>query len=203
MNKEQQPQTEAEAMKAAAESWDTPVEKNGVAVETIAPNTETMEDDPMDMEIQNESAELEKNSEAVEKALVDVGGMEGLELTLKEMPEDEKMAMMKKLKEEYEKDREKRRYNIDSSKFMAGQSLKMALNPFEFFRGIGGGEDGIGSFVGSATATVAAFLSLVGPAFMLKSAAGYGIEHILDKRGMNMAERRHKKELKKLENSEA
>ncbi len=88
-------------MKAAAESWDTPFEKNETTAETVAPTTENMEEDPMEMEIQNESAALETTSEAVEKTLQDVGGMEGLQLTLQEMPEDKKTAMINKLKEEY------------------------------------------------------------------------------------------------------
>lgn len=234
MDKEQQPQTEAEMMKMAAEAWDTPVEKNEAATETIAQNAEAKEDDAMNMEIQNESADLEKNSEAVKKALADVGGMEGLELTLQEMPEDKKTAMIKKLQEEYEKDMESRKYRIDITKMMAGAKLKEAVNPSEFYEDVRGPHDwayedsarksnnevdkifrSLGDYshaktftedlrptTGPAIKTALAFATLLGPASRLLSAGSYGVENIKERIGKNMAERRHEKELKKLENSE-
>jgi hypothetical protein len=222
MNKEQQPQTEAEAMKAAAESWDTPVEKKETTAETVAPNAE----DQMDMEIQNESAELEKNSAEVEKALVDVGGMEGLQLTLQEMPEDKKTEMVRKLKEEHEKDMEQRKLRFEGQKFLAKDALSSGFNPLDTFFYMRGPYDldydasvrdlNNNYFdadhqmnpdprpkVWPAIKTVAAYATLFAPISGSLGAVGSGVKSLKEKTGMNMAERRHKKELKKLENSEA
>lgn len=193
MNKEQQPQTEAEAMKAAAESWDTPVEKNEAAVETIVPNTETMEDDPMDMEIQNESGELEKNSEAVEKALADVGGVEGLQATIQEMPEDKKTAMIKKVQEEYGEKELKRRMNIRDWEKSKGIADSLLRHPFETMA------EGDGQL--PVLGTIATFMG--GTLVSSLVAGGFARGNLFYQNFQRNRERRnHEKELKKLENSE-
>lgn len=203
MNKEQQPLTEAEAMKAAAESWDTPVGKNETALKTVVPNAETMEDNQIEMEIQNESAELEKNSEAAEKALADVGGLEGLQSMLQEMPEDKKTAMIKKLQEDHERTMSLKNYDYEEASTKSKFALSL-LNPAKFYDYIR--DKNLNSFEAKAEAaglTTVGNLFGVIPVGGLLEAGYFGVKSLKEKIGMNMEERRHKKELKKLENSEA
>lgn len=202
MNKEQ-PQTEAEAMKIAAEAWDTPVEKNEAAEESIGTNTEAKED-AVDMEIQNESTELEKNSEAVKKALADVGGMEGLQLTLQEMPEDKKTAMITKLEEEYNANMAKRKETHENTKeWLQLSSLGVRpLTVIEILTDNSSGRDGDLHPVLATLGTTALFATGVPELLGALGMPYFGAKSIKEKIGMNMAERRHKKELKKLENSE-
>lgn len=193
MNKEQQPQTEAEAMKIAAESWDTPIEKNEAAAEKIDANVETKEDGAMDMEIQNESAALVKNSEAVEKALADVGGMEGLQATIQEMPEDRKMAMMKKLKDEYGEKELARRMKIRQFQKDKDAGDEALFHPLEYMNTQEVGE--------SLARLFTTFTGMTTVAGLLTSGVGrLGLRY--QNWQMNKEQRSHEKELKKLENSE-
>ena len=195
MNKEQQPQTEAEMMKAAAESWDTPVEKNEESMEIGNSTAETMEEDRLEMEIQNESAELETNSAAVEKALADVGGVERLQLTLQEMPEDKKAALMKKLRSEYE-DKEFNRGN-KIRRYQADKKLgdKALFHPFEYLDERKDPED----FILGLLPTVTGLTTVAG---LFTSGVGrLGIRY--HNWQMDREKLQYEKELKKLENSEA
>ena len=97
MSHEKQPQTDAEMMKAAAESWDEKVET--APTDKADKRMEKTEDDFIEEETQNESVEFKNNSAATEKALAEVGGMKGIQATLQEMPEDKKAKIMEKVKD--------------------------------------------------------------------------------------------------------
>jgi hypothetical protein len=111
--------SEAQMLQEAQEAWNTPnetvtPEKKDENKETFPENekvdtgVEIMENNPIDTAIEKESIEFESNSAAVKRALEDVGGVEGLQTMLSEIPEDKKteiskemQAVFKKIDEEY------------------------------------------------------------------------------------------------------
>jgi hypothetical protein len=167
-----------------------------MTAETVAPNTETTEEDPMDMEIQNESAELEKNSAEVEKALQGVGGMKGLELTLQEMPEDRKTVMMKKIKEEYDVIQNRRGMKLSDAGGHIFSGKDKILHPFENMDAEG--QTGINKTMYDISG-ITGLTALDG---LVEGGWGKLSEfyHTIQK---NREKRNYGKELKKLENSEA